>query len=95
MFKPTGRGRETSGQRLAQTVAEVTDINNTTGTDHTKWEEPETFPRYIAPFAGDKKDGAMDAKKHTDRVGELFFWTDRLRWNCRGTEASVAWCNPD
>lgn len=50
-----GKSKETLGQRLAQTVAEGTNINTTECTEHTEWVEPKTFRGGIAPFAGDKK----------------------------------------
>lgn len=92
-FRPTSRGRETLGQRLTRTVTEGTSINIAVDTEFTSLVESETFPVDIAPFAGDKEEGAMEAKKHTDGVSELSFWTEWSRLNSGQTGASVALCD--
>lgn len=44
--------------------------------DTTKYVEPEKFPGSIAPFAGNKEDGAKAAKKHADGGDEISFRRD-------------------
>lgn len=57
-------GREKLGQRFTRMIAEGTGIETTTGTENTQWVEPETIPGSKAPFAGDKKEEAEEAKRH-------------------------------
>lgn len=87
--------KEMLAQRLARRVAKGTDINTTTGAGHTEWVELETFPGNIAPFVGDKDDGALEVKKQTDRVDKICFRADGLRLNFESTGASVVWCDLD
>lgn len=78
-FKLMSRGRETLWQRLARMLAECTRIDSTTATEYTEWVELEAFSGSIAPFAGDKEEGAKEAKSYTNEPGELSFWMDRSR----------------
>lgn len=74
------------GQRLAWIAAEGTNIDTTSGREHSKRVEPETFPESIAPYGGSKEE-CSEARRHTDGSGEISFWTDGLRLNSgrRGT----------
>lgn len=72
-----GRGRETLGQRLSRKITEGTSIDTTASTEHTELVELEAFPGSIPDFAVDKKEGAKEAKKHSDVPGELSLWTER------------------
>lgn len=90
-----GRGRETLGQRLARTIADDTSIDTTSDMEHTKQVELETFSGRIDPFAGNKEEGAEEAKRHTDRLDEIYFWTDGSRMDTGHTEVSVECRNPE
>lgn len=90
---PSAKKKKTLGQRLARTVAESTSIDTTSGTGHTEWVKLKTFLRSKAPFARDKDERVLKAKKHTDGVGEISFCTDRSRMDSGRTGASVAWCD--
>lgn len=59
--------------------------------EHTEWVEPETIPGSIAPFIGDKEEGAERFRKHIDALVELVLWTGGSRLNSGGTGASVVW----
>lgn len=86
-------GQTTMGQKLARTVGEGTSIDPSSGTEYTKSVEPVPFWGSIARFASDKKEETLEARRHTDKPGEMFFWTDRSRLNLSHTGARVAWCS--
>lgn len=75
-------------------VAYRTGINTTAGTKYTEWVELETIPGDVASFAANKNEGAMTAKRHTDRPGKTSFWMDSSRQDSERTWASIAWCDP-
>lgn len=89
-FKLMEGKRETPGQRLTWTVAEGMSIDTTAGMEFTEYIELETFPGDVAPFAGDKEEGAMTAKGHTEAPGEKSFWTNGSRLDSEWTWASIA-----
>lgn len=66
-FRPTGSGRETLRQRLAQAVTVDTSIDTTSGTEHTKWVGTEPFSGGIASFASNKEEGIRKVKRYTDK----------------------------
>lgn len=92
-FRPAGRGRAILGQRLVRTVAEGTTPDTSSGTENTEWVEPEPFYGSIATFASDREEGVMEAKRHTNKPGEMYVWMDRSRLNSGRTGASVVWCS--
>lgn len=52
------------------------DIDTTDGTEHTEHTEcvkPQTFARSIVYFTGDKKEGTLEAKKHTNGGDQIIF----------------------
>lgn len=61
------------GQRPAQRVAEGTSIDTTSDTEHTEWIEPELFLVDIAPFASEKEEMVLEAKRHTDGLDRISF----------------------
>lgn len=71
---PIGRGRETLGQRLVRTIAEVTTIETTSGTEHTELLKPETFPKGIFSLTGNMENEAGEASRHVDGPHEILFW---------------------
>lgn len=72
-FKLIGWRREALGHQFGRTIAEGTSILTTTGTEHTERVELAAFLENMASFAGDKEDGAREAKEHSDRHGEMSF----------------------
>lgn len=61
------------GQRLPRTIAESTNIDTTSCTEHTESVELETISVGIVPFAGTKREGAKKARRHADRSDEISF----------------------
>lgn len=75
-FKPRGRRRETLGKRLTWKITLGTSTDTTRGTTYTESVELETLAGDKAPFTGNKEEGALAAKMHTDGLDELSFWMD-------------------
>lgn len=94
-FKFIDRGRETLGQQLAGMIAEGTTNDAIACIEYTEWVQPETFPRRIAPLAGDNKEEARETTKHTHVPGEVLLWTGGSRLDSRYTGASVALSHPE
>lgn len=89
-FRLIGRERVTLRQLLARKIAKGTGIDTMAGIEYTEWVEMETFPEGIAPFAGHKEEGAKEAKRHTNGLGEISFWTDDSRLDSRCVGVSIA-----
>lgn len=42
---------------------------------------------------GDKEEGAQEERRHTDRPGEISFWTDGSILDSARTGVCIAWCD--
>lgn len=68
----TGRVR----RRLARELAAGTDIETTSGTEHTEWVKLGEFPGTSTFFASDKDETAKKARRHMDGSDKQSFWVD-------------------
>lgn len=70
-------------------MAEGTDIDATSCTEHIECVERAESQREIGHFADDKNEAAKVAKRNVDGSDELSFLTDESRLDTRRTDASV------